>query len=259
MYTSFSVTSGNNVIRGEYTCPTSSGKHACLILGHGFTGNRNERLLITISKKLLERDICCVRFDYDGHGESDGATEDVTVGKQVQDLSAVFDYVKTLDFVDESKIYVGGHSVGGLTPVLLYEKRPEEIAGLVLISPALSLYHEFVMTLTGDRLLAMVAGESIDFGSFRLGRAIIDECCMMNAFETASRIHPKALLLHGKEDLDTPAFNSVELKRIWKDDAVLCLIPGADHCYLSSVATNTVAEKTAQWLSGSLSEEREDT
>ena len=254
MYTSFSVTSGKNVIRGEYTCPATAEKHACLILGHGFTGNRNERLLVTISKKLLEKDICCVRFDYDGHGESDGATEDVTIEKEVQDLSAVLDYVKSLDFIDQKKIYIGGHSVGGLTPLLLCEKRAKEIAGLVLISPALSLYHEFVMTLTGERLLAMANGEPIDFGSFRLGRAIIDECCMINAFETASKIHPRALLLHGKEDLDTPAFNSVELKRLWGDDAVLCLIPDADHCYMSSMATNMVAEKTAQWLSGALSE-----
>ncbi len=254
MYTSFTVTSGGNVIRGEYSCPASAGKHTCLILGHGFTGNRNERLLITISKKLLEYNICCIRFDYDGHGESDGATEDVTVAKEVQDLSAVLDYAQTLDFVDKDRIYIGGHSVGGLTPVLLYEKRAAEIAGLVLLSPALSLYHEFVMTLTGERLLAMANGQSIDFGSFRLGRAIIDECCMMNAFEVAAGIRPKALLLHGKEDLDTPAFNSIELKRLWKDNAVLCLIPDADHCYLSSKATNMVAEKTAQWLSGSLSE-----
>ncbi len=254
MYTSFSVTSGNNVIRGEYTCPDAAGKHACLILGHGFTGNRNERLLITISKRLLEHDICCIRFDYNGHGESDGATEDVTVEKEVQDLSAVLDYAQALDFVDTDRIYVGGHSVGGLTPVLLYEKRAEDIAGLVLISPALSLYHEFVMALTGERLLAMASGEPVDFGSFRLGRAIIDECCMMNAFEIAGRIHPKALLIHGKEDLDTPAFNSVELKKLWGEDASLCLIQGADHCYLSSKATDMVAEKTAQWLSGSLSE-----
>ncbi len=250
MYTSFSVTSGDNVIRGEYSCPASEGKHKCLILGHGFTGNRNERLLIAISRKLLEKDICCVRFDYNGHGESDGATEDVTVGKEVQDLSAVLDYVQSLDFVDRDAIYVGGHSVGGLTPVLLYEKRAADIAGLVLISPALSLYHEFVMSLTGDRLLTMARGNSIDFGSFALGRAIIDECCTMNAFEIAANIHPKALLLHGKEDRDTPAFNSVELKRFWEDDADLCLIPGADHCYLTSSATNMVAEKTAQWLSG---------
>ncbi len=232
--------------------PDSTKELPCLILGHGFTGNRNERMLVAISRELEENGIASIRFDYNGHGESGGRTEDVTIAGELSDLEAVLGYAGASDLVDSAHIFAGGHSVGGLVPIYLYEKVPERVAGLVLISPALSLYHEFVEGLTGDRLISMMNGEPVDFGNFRVGRQIIEECSMLNPFVTAASMQPDALLIHGKCDQDTPAFHSVLLKKLWGEKARLCLIEGADHCYMSSKATGEVAKQVTGWIRNEL-------
>lgn len=252
MVVPFEVTSNSNRICGELITPDDTRKLPCLILGHGFTGNRNERMLVDISRKLAEGGIASIRFDYNGHGESEGAPENVTVAGELSDLRAVLDYARKSECVDASHIFAGGHSVGGLVPIYLYEQVPEQIEGLVLISPALSLYHEFVEELTGDRLVSMMNGEPVDFGNFRVGRKIIDECSMLNPFETAASMQPEALLIHGKCDRNTPAFNSVLLKKLWGEHAKLCLIEGADHCYMSSKATGEVADQVTRWMQNAL-------
>lgn len=248
----FQVISNSNRICGELTTPDGTRKLPCLILGHGFTGNRNERMLVEISRRLAKSGITSIRFDYNGHGESEGATEDVTVAGELLDLRAVLDYARQSGYVDSSHIFIGGHSVGGLIPIYLYEQVPEQIEGLVLISPALSLYHEFVEDLTEERLDSMMNGEAVDFGNFRVGRRIIDECSMLNPFVTAASMRPDALLIHGKSDRNTPAFHSVLLKKLWGEQAELRLIEGADHCYMSSKATGEVAEEVTRWVQNKL-------
>lgn len=248
----FQVISNSNRICGELITPDGTRKLPCLILGHGLTGNRNERMLVEISRKLADSGIASIRFDYNGHGESEGATENVTVAGERMDLRTVLDYAGNSEYVDASHIFVGGHSVGGLIPIYLYEQVPEQIEGLVLISPALSLYHELVENLTEERLVSMMNGNAVDFGNFRVGRTLIDECSMLNPFETAASIQPDALLLHGKCDRNTPAFNSVLLKKLWGAHAALRLIEGADHCYMSSKATGEAAEQVTRWIQNEL-------
>lgn len=248
MVIAFQVMSNSNRICGELTTPDDTRKRPCLILGHGLTGNRNERMLVEISRRLAQNGIASIRFDYNGHGESEGATENVTVAGELLDLRAVLDYAEKSECVDASHIFVGGHSVGGLIPIYLYEQVPEQIEGLVLISPALSLYHELVEGLTENRLVSMMNEGAVDFGNFRVGRAVIDECSMLNPFVTAASMRPDALLIHGKSDRNTPAFHSVLLKKLWGEQAELRLIEGADHCYLSSKATGEVAEEVTRWI-----------
>ena len=76
---------------------------------------------------------------------------------------------------------------------------------------------------------------------------------MLNPFETAASMQPKALLIHGKCDRNTPAFNSVLLKKLWGEHAELSLIEGADHCYMSSKATGEVAGQVTRWMQSTLS------
>ncbi len=220
----------------------------CLILGHGLTGNRNERLLIEISKKLYDTGISSIRFDYDGHGESSGRQENVTIRKEVSDLLSVLHYAKSLPEIDASEIFIGGHSLGGLTAVLACAAEPEAFAGLVLLSPAFTLYHELIAGLTGDRLYRFIESGNLDLGGFLIGRALIDESAGTDGFAAAGKISPDALLIHGDNDRDTPPYNSVLLKQIWGEKAVLKLIPGADHCYRDRRSMDQVAAEISTYL-----------
>lgn len=71
-----------------------------------------------------------LRFDYSGHGESDGVFENGAIGDWFKDALAVFD-----NLTEGPQILIGS-SMGGWIASLLALARPERIAAMVLIAPA---------------------------------------------------------------------------------------------------------------------------
>jgi len=71
-----------------------------------------------------------LRFDYSGHGESDGAFEDGSIGEWAADALAAFDAL-----TDGPQVLVGS-SMGGWIATLLAKQRAERIAAIVFIAPA---------------------------------------------------------------------------------------------------------------------------
>ena len=71
-----------------------------------------------------------LRFDYSGHGESDGRFEDGSIGEWAADALAAFDVL-----TDGAQILVGS-SMGAWIATLLAKQRPDLIAAIVFIAPA---------------------------------------------------------------------------------------------------------------------------
>ena len=71
-----------------------------------------------------------LRFDYLGHGQSSGRFEDGTIGRWLDDSLAVIDAKTT------GKLVLVGSSMGGWLSLLVALRRPERLAGLVLIAAA---------------------------------------------------------------------------------------------------------------------------
>ena len=78
--------------------------------------------------------IASVRFDFNGHGQSDGSFTDMTVMNEVSDGRAILDYVRQMPQVEH--IYLLGHSQGGVVASMLAGYYHEYIDKLVLMSPA---------------------------------------------------------------------------------------------------------------------------
>jgi pimeloyl-ACP methyl ester carboxylesterase len=91
---------------------------------------------MTGSKALALRDACAargrafLRFDYSGHGASEGRFEEGTIGAWAEDALQVFDALA------EGPQVLVGSSMGGWIALLLALRRPERVAALVLIAPA---------------------------------------------------------------------------------------------------------------------------
>lgn len=71
-----------------------------------------------------------LRFDYSGHGESDGAFTDGCIGDWHEDTLAV------IDMLTEGPQIIVGSSMGGWQALLLARARPERVAGMVGIAAA---------------------------------------------------------------------------------------------------------------------------
>ena len=119
-------------LRGMLHVPDQRpGKVPFVILFHGFCDDRNEINFVhtELSRRLCERGIASVRFDFAGSGDSDGRFEDMTVSSEVEDGLAILDYVKSLDFVDQSRIAIHGGMCGlhGGGPAGCGRVRPEPV------------------------------------------------------------------------------------------------------------------------------------
>ena len=79
-------------LRGELVVPEKD-SYDIAILMHGFTGNRNGELLTALADALLEKGVASVRFDFNGHGDSDGKLEDMTVLNEIADAKVILDHV----------------------------------------------------------------------------------------------------------------------------------------------------------------------
>ena len=126
-------------LRGMLHVPDQRpGKVPFVILFHGFCDDRNEINFVhtELSRRLCERGIASVRFDFAGSGDSDGRFEDMTVSSEVEDGLAILDYVKSLDFVDQSRIAIHGLSMGGCVASMVAGLRDADVCALSLWCPA---------------------------------------------------------------------------------------------------------------------------
>jgi pimeloyl-ACP methyl ester carboxylesterase len=192
----------------------------------------------------------CVRFDYSGHGESDGKFIDGTIGRWLADSLAVFDAC-----CRGPQILIGSSMGGWLALLMVRALRlrlapaatslavhggaasPAAVVGLVLIAPAV----DFTEELMWKRFTPAIKSELEQNGvwerpsqysaePYLVTKRLIEEgrdhLLLGGMIETGC----PARILQGVEDPDVPWRHAVELtSRLASDDVVLTLVKDGDH------------------------------
>jgi pimeloyl-ACP methyl ester carboxylesterase len=180
----------------------------------------------------------CVRFDYSGHGESEGAFTDGTIGRWLADSLAVFDAC-----CGGPQILIGSSMGGWLAMLMVRELQRRgqagaaSISGIVLIAPAI----DFTEELMWKRLTPDIKRELEETGvwarpseyspePYLVTRSLIEEG--RNHLLLGAMIEPgcPVRILQGVEDPDVPWQHAVALvSRLACDDVVLTLVKDGDH------------------------------
>lgn len=174
-----------------------------VIIYHGLTGNRSENHILAVADSLLSHGVAVVRFDFNGHGESEGEFVDMTLDNEVEDAEKVFEYVESLEWVDKSRIAISGHSQGGLvTGVLAGKLGSGKARCAVLMAPAACIH---TMALSGNMFGYDVGSddlpEYIEFwGGSHLGRQYLISAYNMDVFGRTSAYKGPTLVIQGTED-----------------------------------------------------------
>ena len=87
------------------------------ILMHGITADKTLPLIVDLADALEKHGIASLRFDFDGHGDSQGKFTDMTAPKEIVDAKKVYEYLEKLPNI--SKICLLGHSLGGVIASML--------------------------------------------------------------------------------------------------------------------------------------------
>ncbi|TSJ64305.1 alpha/beta hydrolase [Starkeya sp. 3C] len=176
-----------------------------------------------------------VRFDYSGHGESEGDFEEGTISRWAEDALAVFDRETS-----GPQIIVGS-SMGGWIALLLARAlaaRGEagRLAALVLIAPAPDFTEELMWKAMPDDVRATIlhAGKWVRPSQYGPGqpitRALIEDGRSNLVLGAPFAVGCRVRILQGVADPDVPWQHALRLVTcLAEDDVVLTLVKDGDH------------------------------
>lgn len=218
-----------------------------VILMHGFMSDKQSRVIGDIAEKLMVKGIASIRFDFNGHGESDGEFGNMTVANEIEDAAKVYEYVRSLDFV--GSVALLGHSQGGVVASMLAgELGAEKVASLVLMAPAAVLRDDALNgVMFGVRYDPLEIPEFVPVSGHHVGREYVKVAQTLPIYETAALYGGPVCIIHGMSDDIVPYSYSVRYKESYKD-AVLHLVEGEDHGF--SVRHDEVTDMAVQFLAG---------
>ena len=214
----------------------SGDKIPMAIIMHGFTGKKESPLLEGIADKLEAAGIASIRFDFNGHGESEGDFQYMTVPNEIEDANRVYDYVSNLPYV--SGIALAGHSQGGVVASMLAgQLGTDKVKDVVLMAPAGALREDAIRGNTmGKTYNPLDPPEYVEmFGGLKLGKDYITTAFSLPIYETAANYQGKAIMIHGTGDRLVPYTYSILFHHIWPGSE-LQLLDGFDHGFSQDMA-----------------------
>ena len=185
-----------------------------------------------------EKGYACTRFDYSGHGRSDGRFEDGTIGAWLEEAQAVFDTLTT-----GAQVLVGSSTGGYIALLMLREAlrntpaRAARIRGLVLIAPAWDLTTKLMWDRFSDSAKRAITEQGVYLrpssygdGPYAITRAFIEDgrrhLIGPDGFDPGRPV----VVLHGLQDEDVPWEHTLELDSILTGGHVrVHAVPEGDH------------------------------
>ena len=221
-----------------------------VLLCHGFMGNKEGALEKQIAELLKANGIASIRFDFNGHGKSEGRFQDMTVPNEIVDAKKVIEYVSSLPYVES--VAISGHSQGGVVAAMTAgDLGVEKIKAVVLLAPAAVLRDDAIRGSTmGATYDPFNPGEYVElFRGMNLGGEYIRTAFSLPIYETAAKYQGPTLIIHGTGDRVVPYTYGERFHQIWPKSE-LVIIDKADHGFSKEI--EQVASKSAEFLGKAL-------
>jgi uncharacterized protein len=226
-----------------------SGVDRIAVLCHGFLSGKHSSTNKTLTRMLTERGIATFRFDFFGHGDSDGPFEEITTTLAVHQTGAALDLVIARGY---GRIGLVGSSFGGLVGILTAARR-SDIACLALKCPVVDLAEELRLTLGPDELPRWQSTDTIPniMGGpdrVRLRYGFFEDCLRQIAYGPAERITVPTLIVQGERDECVPLHQSRRLHDALRGPKRLFLLPDADHQFTRGEDFHQMTTSITDWL-----------
>ncbi len=171
-----------------------------------------------------------VRFDYFGHGASSGDFREGTITRWRGDVLAV------IDRLTEGRLILVGSSMGAWLSLLAALARPDRVAGLLLIAPAV----DFTETLMWNTFppdvqrTIMEKGEWLwpsvyDDEPYPITRALIEDGRKHLLLDRNIALSCPVRIVQGMDDPDVPWRHAMRLLGRLGPDAEITLVKTGDH------------------------------
>ena len=233
-------------LSGVLTHPEADLTGYAAVLLHGYGSNRNNGTNRAVSPRLAAAGIPTLRFDFFGHGASEGDIVDLTIGRGVADLQGALGVVKSELGVHPERIGLLGGSYGGNIAVLF--AAVQQVAALALKSPISDYAAVRRRQLGQDGIRRWHSdGVTVLSGGIRSRYAFFEEALAVDTYAAAARITSPTLIVQGSCDEDIAPSETERLARCIPD-ARLLVIDGANHGYSNAEHFERMTTQLAAFL-----------
>ncbi len=222
--------------RGDRLCavlsnPSGKTEEPMVIMCHGFTTSKDGRTNTLLEEILNANNISTFRFDFFGHGESEGLFEEVTISEAVDDVQRAWKFLQDLGY----KLFgLVGSSFGGIVSILAASDR-DTFDVLALKSPVSDYLGLLIAKDNGFNIETWKRAGSVlvtgaDEQSLRLNYSFYKDAEKIRGYEAVKNIRIPTLIVHGDEDETVPLEQS-KISASLMPNCRLEIIQGADHIY----------------------------
>ena len=199
-----------------------SSESSSIIIMHGFRSDKENKS--NWANYLSENNFNVLRFDFTGHGKSEGNLEDITPETLNDDAKSALDYITSKT---SGKIGVTGHSLGGLATIMI--SCDERVNSSSPIAPP------------------------TDFSSRKLGLEKFDnESKDMDVISIVKKIKIPMMFIHGDNDTVVPLSDSQNAVKN-AVNAKLEIIEGLPHTFDNIEHYTKMIHLSEAWFSETLS------
>jgi uncharacterized protein len=241
-------------LRGTLVVPSvASANPAVLVHGGGVTRHEGG-FFARLASALAEAGVASLRFDFRGHGESEGRQEDLTISGVVNDIRSAVEHLRAE--VTSTQVNVIGTSFGGGIAAYYAYRYPGQVERLILFNPLLNYKKRFIDDKpywTDDHIDGEAGRELARDGSlphsptFKLGRALLNEVFYIQPHLAIRQVTVPTLIVHGTRDTFVPVDSSRAAVTDMAGVASLVEVEGAQHGFAVHDDPQYQNPQTREW------------
>jgi pimeloyl-ACP methyl ester carboxylesterase len=203
----------------------------------GFLSDMASTKALALGAWAEGRGLPMLRFDYSGHGLSEGDLLEASIGDWLDEAAAMLELL----LAKTPRAILIGSSMGGWIALLLARKLAREgrlvkLAGLVLIAPAWDMTERLMWDQMTEAEKAALARDGVIYDPSPYGdpypitKCLIEEGREHLIGEGTLALDLPVRILQGLRDPDVPWRHALDLvERLGSDDVELTLIKDGDH------------------------------
>ncbi len=224
-----------------------SEKRPGIVLVHGFTGGKNESMgmFTDMADFLHAHGFNVLRFDMTGIGESGGDFSLSTPKTMAMDVRHAINYLKAVDYVDDTRIGVVGMSLGGLNSVMAWE---QDVEAMVLMAPVLDA-QEMYQRYDSMGFLDVARKEGhFEKKGVKVGMDLFNRMRDLDVKPFIRLVKCPVLIVHGSWDKRIPLDSSRKNLQYFGGKKDLRIIRGANHVFGGERARKEVNREIISWF-----------
>jgi pimeloyl-ACP methyl ester carboxylesterase len=208
-----------------------AGRGPAVLFCGGYTSDMTGTKALALEGWCRAQGRACMRFDYSGHGQSDGRFADGTIGAWAEDALAIVDRV-----APSGPLIVVGSSMGGWIMLLVALARPKRVHALLGIAAAPDFTEDLLLPqATEDQRRDLERRgfwrQPSAYGApYPVTARLIEDGRKHLLLRGPIAIGCPVHLLHGQRDPDVPWQTALRLaERLQSEDVTIELIKSGDH------------------------------